>query len=271
MTKRFRIKHTTEYKYDSPVFSEPHHLYFYPLQRDHQQTIDCQIAIYPAPAGTSVRLDVENNTYMECLFGETTNRLRIDAEILIETRPFNAFGYLLETAPKTAFDEVIRLYASGVAMRKEAMEWLKTYDQTDVSGFVGDLCRAIHDKWPHTTSEDPELCNPNTCFLAEEASCRDLAWLMINMLRALGYAARFVSGYSYNPELTGHELHAWVEVWLPGAGWIGLDPTAGLFVTESYFPVAASYHPTNTLPVQGSYRGKADSKLETKVEIVRST
>ena len=87
------------------------------------------------------------------------------------------------------------------------------------------------------------------------------------MMRHQNIPARFVSGYAFNPELEGHELHGWVEVWLQGAGWIALDPSAGLLATEAYVPLASSYHPVNTLPVQGTFRGQAEAAMKTRVSL----
>jgi transglutaminase-like putative cysteine protease len=90
----------------------------------------------------------------------------------------------------------------------------------------------------------------------------------MDMLREIGLATRFVSGYAFNPELEdGHELHAWLEVFLPGAGWVGVDPSLGLFTDHSYIPLASHPDPKRTLPVQGSYIGSATSQLVTSVDL----
>ena len=92
--------------------------------------------------------------------------------------------------------------------------------------------------------------------------------MLIHMLRMQGLAARFVSGYAFNPELDeGNELHAWVEAYLPGAGWLGLDPSLGLFADQNYIPLATSSLAQNTLPVHGNYGGTARARLATTVDI----
>lgn len=92
--------------------------------------------------------------------------------------------------------------------------------------------------------------------------------MLVHMLRNVGLASRFVSGYAFNPELTeGHELHAWVEVFLPGAGWVGLDPSLGLFSDNHYIPLAAGYSPELVAPVQGSFGGTASTDLKAEVWI----
>jgi transglutaminase-like putative cysteine protease len=145
---------------------------------------------------------------------------------------------------------------------------IQKYTNNDITTFMSMLCGEINLNWQHQYSYMQQLMTPNDCFKSKAGSCRDLSWMMIQMFRCANIPARFVSGYAYNVELeTDNELHAWVEAWIPGAGWIGLDPSSGLIATEHYIPVATSYHPKNTLPVQGTFRGNAQSKLTTQVNI----
>jgi transglutaminase-like putative cysteine protease len=120
----------------------------------------------------------------------------------------------------------------------------------------------------HIIREEEDLWAADNTFRFQKGSCRDLAWMQMNMLGSLGLASRFVSGYAFNPEVaSGHELHAWLQTYLPGAGWIGLDPSLGLLTNQLYVPLAYHPDPIQTLPVQGSYGGGAKSKLETDVII----
>ncbi|MGK0493970.1 MAG: transglutaminase-like putative cysteine protease [Maribacter sp.] len=105
-------------------------------------------------------------------------------------------------------------------------------------------------------------------FDLKKAFCRDLAWMQIQLLRHYGMAARFVRGYFYvDVERPTHELHGWTEVFLPGAGWIGYDPSNGMRTSNMHFPICASASYQNTMPVSGSERGDASSVLSTKLEI----
>ena len=114
--------------------------------------------------------------------------------------------------------------------------------------------------------------HPNKLFQLKSGSCRDLAWMQIQLLRNLGFAGRFVSGYFYldaeNPEF---ELHAWLEVFIPGAGWIGLDPSHGMLAGDAHIPVASSSNYENTMPVSGSVRGSANSTLKNDLIISQET
>ncbi|QSE96647.1 transglutaminase family protein [Fulvivirga lutea] len=265
---KLKIKHTTSYLYQDKVFPEPHHLYFYPQNRSYLTVLDHTIEIAPKPDGRAIRLDVENNSYEQCWFNNLTDQLTVNVLMTLEVSELNQFNFLVEEKSKTNHTSAIKLYLEHqLLLNEELVSWLEDVENNNPVQFVGALCHKIHKKWDHTTSYSPDLLDPNSCFNSDAASCRDLAWMMIQMLRHKGYPARFVSGYSYNPEITGHELHAWVEVWVAGAGWIGIDPSSGLFITELYIPLATSYHPVNTLPVQGSFRGNGTSELQTKVDI----
>ena len=113
-----------------------------------------------------------------------------------------------------------------------------------------------------------EPFHPDKTFELKSGSCRDLSWMEIHLLRNMGIASRFVSGYFYLPlEKEGFDLHAWVEVFIPGAGWIGFDPSHGMVAGASHIPVASSAHYDNTMAVTGAVRGSASSELETKLWI----
>jgi len=263
-----KIEHHSSYQYSENVFPEPQHLYFHPLYRPHLKLIHHELQIQPSPAGYGKRLDPENNTYTQCWFNETIEKLEVVLHMTMETSVLNQFNYFREDNPKTAYQEALNLYlVPNLVLNNNIMEWVNEIESSEPSNFLSNLCLAINNRWSHSISNEQELLSPNSCFEMNSGSCRDLSWMMIQMLRSKNYPARYVSGYSYNPDIIGHELHAWVEVWLPGAGWIGLDPSSGLFITEYYIPMATSYHPTNTLPIQGTFRGNATADLNTMVNI----
>lgn len=264
---KLKVIHRTRYAYDQPVFVEPHHLYFIPQHRVYLDLLKFDLKVNPDPSGLSRRLDAEGNQYYQCWFNELIDHLTIDVEMEVETRPFNAFDFLIEEESE---NQVLDIYRKlSVELDHSLTNWIEQFDPDGNPGigFLSDACNAMYDRWEHTMNDSQELCDPNSSFKEPSASCRDLAWMMMCMLRHVGVPARFVSGYGFNPELGGHELHAWVEAWVFGAGWVGLDPSSGLMTTENYVPLATSYHPSNTLPVQGRFRGSGSSDLETSVEI----
>ena len=122
--------------------------------------------------------------------------------------------------------------------------------------FLSHLTRQINSDFDVIIRQLGPPYDPEMTFKLKKGSCRDLAWMQIHMLRHIGIASRFVSGYLYLPtDESEFELHAWVEVFLPGAGWFGLDPSQGMIVDYTYIPVVASAHFENTMPVTGNFRG----------------
>jgi transglutaminase-like putative cysteine protease len=266
----FLIEHYSSYKYSIPVYLEPHHLYFYPAARPHTKVVEFDLKISPDPQGYSARIDAENNIYHQCWFVDKIEKLEVTAISSISTEPLNPFHFIVDQNPVTNQKEALRLYAETKSELSDNLKlWLGILhkDGSDNIDFLKNLAETIRSGWQHTIRYGENLMDPNHCFDGKIGSCRDLSWMMMESLRHFGMSTRFVSGYCFNPELTGHELHAWVEVWVRGAGWVGVDPSAGLFVTEAYIPVSASYCPSNTLPVQGTYRGDALSQLTTRVDI----
>lgn len=283
---RLRIEHETRYLYNKNVVLNPHHIFLKPLQRNYVHIEKYQVNFSPEPAGLNERYDVEDNPYWQAWFTGFTDRLLIHVDIELTTSSFNPFLFLVDPWFLAHID---RNNALPFCYQTEDSHLLRPYLHTDDESalseyarsllqnpdpitFLNTLTTAIYSDWKHIIREEESLWEPASTFLKQQGSCRDLSWMFIHMLRSLGLAARFVSGYAFNPELeAGHELHAWVEVYLPGAGWTGLDPNLGLFTDEHYIPLASSYHPSRTLPVHGSYGGKGLEKaqLTTQVEISR--
>ena len=199
--------------------------------------------------------------------------VHIQMEMEVETHHVNPFDFLIEEKKNDLHDKPLAIYLHDKEkLSPEMLKWIKQIkDATgdNIITFLSTLCSQINADWDHAARYDDHLLSATECYSSKKGSCRDLSWMLIQVLRNAGIPARFVSGYANNPDLEeGHELHAWVEAWLYGSGWLGLDPTAGLFTQDQYVPVATSYLPKLTLPVQGTFRGVALSTLQTKVEII---
>lgn len=267
---KLQIAHQSIYSYESLVFLEPQHLYFRPQHRSYLKLLDFELKTDPEPKLLSERLDTENNSFHQAWFSETIDRVEINASMTLETTQFNPFDFLEEMQDKTEHTTSRNPFLVKETIGRELIQWINKIYHSDeqMIPFLSSLSSEIKNNWSHEARYETHLISPDQCFGAKKGSCRDLSWMMIQALRYLNIPARFVSGYSFNPDLgAGHELHAWVEAFVNGAGWVGLDPSSGLLATEYYIPVATSYHPFNTLPVQGVYRGDAKSKLETSVQI----
>ncbi|WP_143960402.1 transglutaminase family protein [Litoribacter populi] len=279
--KSLRIVHLTRYSYSESVVLNPHSIFLCPLQKSHYTLSNYKIEITPKPMDMELRHNIDNNPYYLSWFEGETEKLEIKVDFSVQLKAFNPFAFILDhkftedfQKNKDSFyseeDKQLLHAALHFSAEPEITAFAKSFstDQDDPLIFLNGMLQSIHEEWEHTFREDFGLWTPEKTLAAKSGSCRDLSWMLIQMLRSIGLACKFVSGYAFNPELEeGHELHAWVEVFLPGAGWVGIDPSLGLFADEHYLPLASSAIPRLTLPVVGTYGGAAESKLESEVYI----
>lgn len=275
---KLRIDHLTQYQYEQKVKLNLHEVYMIPLQRFYFKVLRSEISVSPNPTGWFERVNFENNPYYQTWFTEETSELEIKASFEIELLPFNPFGFIIHPDAEYPFvkyqypqhlEQVLAIYKipHGFAQLGE-YAYAVMEKSASMVDFLVNLVAAIHADWHHIHRKDQGILPVMLTFDRQEGSCRDLSFMLISMLRELGIACRFVSGYAYNPALeAGHELHAWVEVFLPGASWIGLDPSLGLFTDNHYIPLAASYNPKYASPIIGTYGGNAKSHLHAEVDI----
>ncbi len=276
---RIHIQHVTRYSYSAEVYPNTHYLYFHPMNRPYLRLVDYSIQADPQPSGLAGRLDRENNVYYQLWYLEMISHLDIRVEMDIELNSYNPYDFLLDPVPdihapfqyQSTPDAMLQPYLKTEPLAADIRNYIEqaiSNSSANVLDFFQELNRMIAAEWDHTVRMEENILSPDECFARKSGSCRDLSWMLINMLRSRGFPSRFISGYSYVPGMEdGHELHAWVEVLLPGAGWVAMDPTLGLLVTERHIPLASSYDPAHTLPVQGSYRGDAQSTMTTEVII----
>ncbi len=218
-------------------------------------------------------IDSSNHILHQIWFNNKVAQLNIEANIEVESHEFNPFNFLVDThsAHAKSYDSEKYLEKSG----QYSSDFLKMVSEAQLStdgtiGLVNGLLSAISDNWKHEERFEENIHDPSECFQLKNGSCRDLSWMMIHMLRVAGIPSRFISGYAFNPDLgEGHELHAWIEFFIKGAGWIGVDPSAGIYTTHQYIPVSSDPDPRNTLPVNGKFRGKGHSTLTTRVRMSR--
>ena len=276
---RLRIKHVTEYRYSSSVFLEPHQLRFKPKNTKFSQLEKFDLEVVPAPTGLSESYDAENNHHHLCWFSDLQDMMIINATSIVEVSAFSPFDFLVYP------DEYLTLPFQYPTMLRSILEPALFSEHLDVT--LVEYGKQIKDKVKDQTVDcileltkqifsDFKLefrktgppHQANETFELKKGSCRDLAWMQIQLLRHFGIAARFVSGYYFLPmEEPDHELHAWVETYLPGAGWIGFDPSHGLAASASHIPVVSSAYFEKTMPVTGFVRGEVVSDLKTDVSI----
>ncbi len=276
---KYRIVHETEYTYSSEVFHEPHIFRFKPKNNPHYFLEEFSINVFPEPIGISEQLDAENNIVHFCWLEGKGKILLIKAESVIQVKEFNPFNFIIypshySTIPFTYDDHLSGMLSA--ALRKPnlsqplvnyAQEIKRSLSNTTID-FIIQLTRKISNDFKLESRKHGRPLDPEVTFEFGKGSCRDLAWLQIQLFRYFGIASRFASGYFYilsdDPE---YELHAWVEVFIPGAGWIGMDPSHGIVCDSSHLPIASGVSIDNIMTVTGSVRGDASSTLKTKLNI----
>lgn len=281
---KLNISHTSTYTYEEPVELNPHTVFLKPLQRPYLEVTDYQLKISPSPEGQVERSSIEGNPFILAWFKGATDKLEIKVSFEVLMRSFDPFSFIID------LDFVNNINPSSdkyFHYDPKDMPLLYPYLLTEAAGPLEEFARQaflnfpqnpiaylmhitgeVHSRWSHIIREEENLWSPEKTFQEQAGSCRDLSWMLMHMLRMQGLATRFVSGYAYNPELDeGHELHAWVEVYLPGGGWTGIDPSLGLFTNENYIPLACSSEAHSTLPIHGNYGGTARATLSTLVKI----
>ncbi|MDP5229683.1 MAG: transglutaminase family protein [Cellulophaga sp.] len=276
---KFKIIHTTEYLFNSEIFLEPHVLRFRPRITPYVNVIDFSLTILSAPEGNKIMEDEENNVVDFCWFSGMTESLKIRAQSVLETKEFNPFNFILfpETFNQIPFYYSLqqqKLLFSSLEKQILAEDLIDYRNRvlkaanSDTIAYLTQLTYQIHQDFSVEYREDGPPLAPNTTFQLKKGSCRDLAWMQISLLREQGIAARFVSGYYYfDMDAPQYELHAWLDVFLPGIGWLGLDPSHGILTGNTHFPLASSAISENTMPVSGGIRGSASSQLITALSI----
>ncbi len=275
---KLQIEHFSKYTYSEKVPLNPHALFLIPQQRDYFSISNSRISVNPQPLGINQRLDAENNSYYQVWFEGEAEQLDIKTDFILDLGTYNPFGFVLPAKFQYPFDKISYPGSRGDALqvyqKADKNETLYQFardimsNSPDTIGFFVNLLDEIHNNWSHTIRYETGIWSADKVYSAKEGSCRDLSWMLMQLLRNFNLATRFVSGYAFNPELdTGHELHAWVEVFLPDAGWIGLDPSLGLLTDQNYIPLATSFDPFLTLPISGTYGGAATAELDTEVWI----
>jgi transglutaminase-like putative cysteine protease len=277
----YKIIHETTYLFDDEVFLEPHYLRFRPKQTPFIDVTKFSISVNTEPQGHSVIEDEEHNTIDFCWFETLTNSLTIHVESHLETKEHNPFNFIVHpdsfnTIPFDYSDHQYQILFAALqkkALNQKLIDYASAVldaSQCNTVIFVTNLTTQIHQDFIVEYRESGAPMSPNKTFEIKKGSCRDLSWMQINMLRNYGIAARFVSGYFYfDMEEPIYELHAWVEVFIPGTGWLGFDPSHGMLTGNTHFSVASSAIAENTMPVSGGIRGSATSQLLTQLTIER--
>ena len=269
------LEHRTHYDYDRPISLGPQVVRLRPAPHTRSRIQSYSFAITPERHFLNWQQDPFSNHLARLVFPEVTNRFRVDVGLVLEMEVFNPFDFFLEAGAKSfpfAYDAaVLRDLRPYLATEKDQAVpaaflagFSRVKDESTVD-FLVRLNRYVHRHVAYLIRLEPGVQAPEETLRKGSGSCRDSAWLLVQCLRSLGLAARFVSGYLIQlkadvPALEGPDgpdadftdLHAWCEAYLPGAGWVGLDPTSGLLAGEGHIPLACTPDPQGAAPVSGA-------------------
>jgi transglutaminase-like putative cysteine protease len=276
----FHIKHTSRYRYSKAVFCEPFTIRLRPREDGMQRLIRYHLSIDPEPTGLCEYLDVEGNAATQCWFNGPTCALLVTMNCVVETLRTNPFDYLLESSavelPVRYRPEICAALAPyqtsqqppGSIVTEFANEILVGANRQTIV-FLTKLCGWIAGSFHREIRPDGAPLAADETLAKRSGSCRDLAVLFVEACRSVGLAARFVSGYQAALDDDGdRHLHAWAEVFLPGAGWRAYDPGQGLAVADQHVAIASGLNPLAASPTIGTFRGTGvTSHLESQVVI----
>jgi uncharacterized protein (DUF2126 family) len=267
------INHFTRYKYDRPVVLGPQLIRLRPAPHCRTPVLNYSLKVTPAEHFVNWQQDPQSNWIARYVFPEKTTEFSIEVDFLADMRVINPFDFFVEPDA----DKMPVVYSAD--QRSELASYLtpepagplltaflKTIhpDGINTVDFLVALNQRIQHMVAYLVRLEPGVQTPQETLVARSGSCRDTSWLFVQVLRHLGMPARFVSGYliQLKPDIVAldgpagtavdfTDLHAWVEVYIPGAGWVGLDPTSGLLCGEGHLPVSATPHYRSAAPITG--------------------
>ena len=274
MSIHVALTHTTHYTYDRLVNLSPQIVRLRPAPHCRTRILSYALKVEPAVHFINWQQDPFANHLARLVFPERTQEFKVTVDLVAEMAVYNPFDFFLEPHAENypfAYDEAslhdLQPYLAKGPLTPKFKAFVDSIDLTEVRtiDFLVGLNQRLQGDIAYTIRMEPGVQTPEETLTLKSGSCRDTGWLLVQALRHLGLAARFVSGYLVQlkadvaaldgpsgTEVDFTDLHAWCEVFLPGAGWVGLDPTSGLMAGEGHIPVACTPEPTGAAPVSGA-------------------
>ena len=266
MSVRVAITHESRYLFDKPVVLLPHIVRLRPSPYCKTPIEAYTLSIEPNKHFLHWHQDLFGNYLARLFFPEPSAHLSCVVECVANLVPINPFDFLLEPYAvlwpfqyPSELSKYLEPYFQLQEDSRALQDWLQSLDSlpNDTTSFILEVTRCLSRDIAYIRRDELGVQSPEETLAKRRGSCRDSAWLLIHVFRKLGIAARFISGYLVQlaEEQEGQDtvdLHAWVEVYLPGAGWLGLDPTSGLLAAEGHIPLAAVPDPAMAAPITGA-------------------
>ena len=288
MSIRVALNHKTSYRYSKPVWLSPQVVRLRPAPHCRTPVSGYSLKVTPSRHYINWQQDPYSNYMARLIFPEKTQEFSVEVDLVADMTVINPFDFFLEKYAEEfpfEYDPVLlrelipylKVRRPGLKLPVLAQELRKEKIRT--IDYLVELNQIIHDKVKYLIRMEPGIQTPEKTLTLQSGSCRDSAWLLVQLFRSLGLAARFVSGYLIQlvPDVKSldgpsgaakdfTDLHAWTEVYLPGAGWVGLDPTSGLLAGEGHIPLACSAEPVTAAAISGNFSPDNESIVSAEID-----
>jgi uncharacterized protein (DUF2126 family)/transglutaminase-like putative cysteine protease len=290
MTIRVALNHRTSYDYDKLISVNPQMVRLRPAPHCRTPILSYSLKVEPSEHFCNWQQDPHGNFIGRFVFPKKTRRLSVTVDLVADMTVINPFDFFIEDSAEhfpfkydPGLERELRPFLETEEFGPKFKKFVAGLDRkkTHIVNFLVELNRLCQQEVKYLIRLEPGVQTPEETLVKGSGSCRDSAWLLVQVVRQLGLAARFVSGYLIQlapdqksldgpsgTEVDFTDLHAWTEIYVPGAGWIGLDPTSGLLAGEGHIPLAATPDPSSAAPITGSHE-KCEVEFDFAMSVTR--
>jgi len=284
----FSVRHVTTYRYRRAVAFGEHRMMMLPRDDDDQRVLHSELTITPAPKALTWTRDRFGNHVATAHFAGRAEKLRFVSTIRLDHAPADfrdadiadfarSYPFAYAAAERARLERFIQPLSRRAELDRWSAKFFRDDGSADTHALLVDMTRTIRHRFKHIARHEKGVQDPVLTLDRGSGSCRDLAVLMIAALRLRGIAARFVSGYLHLADddrddgeeaaISGGNTHAWVQVYVPGPGWVDFDPSGGVVGNENRIRVAVAPDPREAVPLQGTWYGSASDHLAMEVAV----